>query len=217
MFSKWRTVNVAWLMVVIFLGMFIGRAEAGDIKLPEPQMTGGPGIFDMLKHRTSALSASFPTGSVSTEELSTLLWAASGLNRPGKGWTVPLARGREPYCRVYAAGEQGVFLYDWKDNVLKEIGKGDVRSELGNQGFIANAPYILIFVADGKALEAFDARGPEFAQVAVGAMTQNVHLAAEALNIGVRYLASLNADAVRRHLKLTDADTTICIMPVGKK
>ena len=211
-----RTFNLA-LVLAVFLGVFIGRAGAEDVKLPDPQTSGGPGVFDMLQRRASALSASFPTGPVSMEELSTILWAASGLNRPGKGWTIPLARGQEPYCRVYVAGEQGIFLYDWKDNSLKEIAKGDVRNELGSQGFFANVPYILVFVADGKAVEAFGERGPGFAQVAVGSMTQNIHLAAEALNIGVRYFATFNADAARGHLKLAGNDTPVCVMPMGKR
>jgi hypothetical protein len=220
MYVKQSISIMALLAAVVFLGfflMFAGRADAEDVKLPEPQTTGGAGMFDMLKNRASALSGSFPAGAVSMEELSTLLWAASGLNRPEKGWTVPMAMGREPYCKVYAAGEQGVFLYDWKDNVLREITKGDVRGELGSQGFIANVPYILIFVTDGEALESFGARGAGWGYVAVGAMTQNVYLAAEALSIGVRYMASMNPDAVRGHLKLADSDTPVCIMPVGKK
>jgi hypothetical protein len=209
---------VTWLVIFIFLGVFIGHASAENVQLPDPQVTGGAGIFDVLKHRASASSGSFPTGAVSMEELSTILWAASGLNRPGKGWTVPMAMGREPYCKVYAAGENGAFLYDWKNNVLKEISKSDVRSALGSQGFIAKAPYILVFVIDGEAAGKFDGtRGADWGRVAVGAMTQNVYLAAEALNIGVRYIAFLKADAVRNHLKLTDADTPICIMPLGKR
>ena len=213
MYSKRSIFSAALLITLITLV----TAEAGDVKLPEPQMTGGPGVFDTLKNRTSATSASFPTGAVSMEDLSTILWAASGLNRPGKGWTVPMAMGREPYCKVYVAGEQGVFLYDWKNNSLKEIAKGDVRSELGSQGFIANAPYILVFVVDGKALDSFGARGANWGLVAVGAMTQNVYLATEALNISARYLASVKPDAARAHLKLLDADTPVCIMPLGKR
>ena len=215
---SWRTFNVAWLLIFILLGMFVAGAKAEDVKLPEPRTTGGAGIFDMLKHRASALSGSFPTGAVSMEELSTLLWAASGLNRPEKGWTVPMAMGREPYCKVYAAGEMGAFLYDWKNNALKEISKDDIRSALGSQGFIANASYILVFVIDGEAVGKFDGtRGAEWGQVAVGAMTQDVYLAAEALNIGVRYMASMKADAVRSLLKLADSDTPVCIMPMGKR
>lgn len=198
------------VMVLVLLGTFARAAYAEDVKLPEPRTAGGAGVFDMLKNRASALAGSYPTGSVSMEELSTILWAASGLNRPGRGWTVPMAMGREPYCKVYAVGENGAFLYDWKDNLLREVANGDVRGDIGNQSFVAKAPYILVFVIDGKA-------AGEWGQVAVGAMTQNVYLAAEALDIGTRYMASLKADAVREHLKLTEGDIPVCIMPIGKR
>jgi len=218
MFSN-SVIRVACLVTLIVFGVFTvtGIAYAGDVKLPEPRMTGGAAIFDVMKLRASAASSSFPTNAVSMEELSTLLWAASGLNRPSK-WTIPFAMGREPYCNVYAVGENGAFLYDWKNNSLKEISKDDIRGVIGNQGFLAKVPYILVFVGDGKALESFSGtRGAEWSQVAVGAMTQNVYLAAEALNIGARYMASMKTDAVRGHLKLSEADTPICILPVGKR
>jgi nitroreductase len=192
-------------------------AEA-DIKLAEPRTEGGSGIFALLKSRASAVSSNYPTGQVSQEELSTLLWAASGLNRPGKGWTVPLAMGREPYCKVYVAGDEGTFLYDWKEHSLKEISKDNVKSTIGRQSFVANASYVLIFVTDGKALGNLNnPRAEEWARVAVGAMTQNVYLAADSLNIGVRYIASLSADVARASLKLEEGDVPLCIVPIGKR
>jgi hypothetical protein len=212
-YSRRRALGGALLAVLLSAGV-----AAADIQLPEPRMAGGIGVFDALKLRASAPGNAFPTGAISPEELSTLLWAATGLNRPEKGWTVPMGMGREPYCRVYVAGAEGTFLYDWNGNVLKEISKSDIRDTFGAQSFVAKAPYVLIFVADGKSLRAVDsARGGEWAQVAVGAMTQNVYLAAEALNIGVRYMASLKADAARTNLKLARNDIPICILPAGKK
>jgi len=222
MYLKQRVFVLAFLVsLVSFAGMavFVGSAVAADnVNLPEPQMTGGPGVFDMIKNRASAQSASFPTGAISMEELSTLLWSASGLNRPEKGWTIPLAMGREPYVRVYVAGEQGVFLYDWRSHSLQEIMKHDIRSDVGRQGYLGSVPYVLIFVIDGERAGAFDGgRGEAWANVAIGAMTQNVYLAAEALNIGTRYMAFLDADAIRSHLSLAENDVPLCIMPAGKR
>ncbi|MDR1731988.1 MAG: nitroreductase family protein [Synergistaceae bacterium] len=208
------SVGAAALTLFLWVG-----AAAADVALPAP-LTGGIGIFDALKHRVSAGGSDFPTGEISLEELSSLLWAATGINRTGmrKGWTVPMAMGREPYCRVYVTGAKGTFFYDWNEHALREISQDDIRGKVGSQGFVGKAPYVLIFVTDGRALEEFDAsRGPAWGQVAVGAMTQNVYLAAESLNIGVRYIASLKADAVRPGLKLADNDTPVCIMPIGKK
>lgn len=210
----------AALSAVLLCVLCVSAAGAAEVrKLPTPQTSGGLGIFDMLKNRASATAASFPTGKISQEELSTLLWAATGLNRPEKGWTVPMAMGREPYCRVYVTGEEGTFLYDWVTHSLIGTSKEDGRRAIGAMSFASNAPYILIFVTDGKSIGSFkNVRAAEdWAQVAVGAMTQNVYLAAEALGIGTRYMASLKEDAVRTACALDADDVPVCILPLGKR
>jgi nitroreductase len=189
---------------------------SADVELPAPRTEGGEGIFSVLKNRASAGGSNYPTGQVSPEELSTLLWAATGLNRP-KGWTVPMAMGREPYCKVYVAGADGVFLYDWSRNALKEISANDIRSSIGRQAFVANSSHVLIFVLDGVAVEGFGARGADWGYVAVGAMTQDVYLAAEALGIGARYMASLSLDVAHEALKLDEKDVPVCIIPIAKR
>jgi nitroreductase len=206
------------LTVALLLAVVLSASAEADVKLPEPRMDGGSGIFALLKTRASAVASSYPTGQVSQEELSTLLWAASGLNRPGKGWTIPLAMGREPYCKVYVASDEGTFLYDWKEHSLKEISKDNIKNTIGNQAFVAKASHVLIFVTDGKALGGLNnSRTAEWGYVAVGAMTQNVYLAADSLNIGVRYMMSLSADVARASLKLEESDIPVCIMPIGKR
>lgn len=231
--KKWQTrlaalcaVVLAALSVAIVLPKTEARAASAaepsasqpSFSLPEPKKSGGTPVFDALASRASGVQSAFPSGKISAEELSTILWAASGLNRPGKGWTVPTAMGREPYCRVYVLGSDGAFLYDWKKHALTTISKGDLRTSVSGQSFVAGAPYILVFVADGKALGAFNTpRSAEWGAVLTGAMTQNVYLAAGAMDIGARYMASMKEDAVRNGLKLEKEDTPLCIMPLGKK
>ena len=48
-----------------------------------------------------------------------------------KGWTVPMAMGKEPYCDVYVVGDEGVFRYDWKAHALKQISAAKVKGDLG--------------------------------------------------------------------------------------
>ncbi len=193
-------------------------ASEASFTLPASQKSGGEGIFDALSHRASGTRNAFPHGDISTQELSTILWAASGLNRPEKGWTAPMASGSEPYCKVYVLGKDGVFLYDWKQHALNTVSKGDVRLDISGQKFVAEAPYVLLFVADGKVLDAMnDPRAAGWAPVLAGAMTQNVYLAAGSMGIGARYMASMKADVAREALKLDPSDTPICIMPLGKR
>ncbi|MDR1397794.1 MAG: nitroreductase family protein [Desulfarculales bacterium] len=205
------------LLTILAFILLASVAQADD-KLPDPQIEGGIGIFSALKLRASASGADFPTGDLSTEELSAILWAASGLNRGNTGWTVPMSKGTEPYCRIYVAGSKGVSLYDWRDHSLRTVSGDDIRARVGAQGFVRNAPIILIIVSDSEILAQFknDAYIKELAHVLTGAMTQDIYLAAANYGIGARYIHSMNHDEIIEALTLPPGDAPICLMMLGK-
>jgi nitroreductase len=207
--------------ILVLLVCFIVTASVafGDIKLPDPKKDGGEGIFSLLEKRSSGDRANFPTGAISKEELSTILWAATGLNRAGKGWTVPMAIGKPPYVKIYLVIEEGVFLYNWKDHLLSEVTTKNILADITNDDFVKKSPCLLIFVSDSEVLGTLPNQDfvNSLAFIASGAMTQNIYLAAEALGISGRYMISMNAEAIKRELKLSDAEKTLCVMPLGKK
>lgn len=204
--------------LLALLLLSVGTSAYADVKLPPPQTEGGMGLFESLKKRASAAGGDFPIAPIEPEELSTILWAATGLNRGETGWTVPMAKGLEPYCKIYVAQDDGIFLYDWRVHGLTEVSKENIRAKVGSQNFVKTAPCILIVVADGKALsDNFNEKdAAEFAAVAAGAMTQDVYLAAAALEIGARYIHSMNLEEIRRALSLPDEDYPLCLMLLGK-
>ena len=217
MFTAFRKLCAFLLAVAVLSPSGVAFA---DVPLPAPQRTGGPGVFDAISNRASALGADFASmREVSPEKLSTILWAATGLNRGEKGWTVPMAMGMEPYVKVYVARADGVFLYDWKAHALKEVSGADIRGRIGKQDFVAKAPCTLILVSDSVALSRKfkDDDEEEFAAVAAGAMAQDVYLAAGAVGVGTRYIRSVREDAVEDLLRLKDDDDVLCIMPMGTK
>ena len=212
--------NLVLFTVLVFILTFsitsIACAQSTEaikqtIKLPEPQKTGGVPTLEAIENRASAVSAQFPTGEISQKELSTLLWAASGRNRSDNGWTVPTAMGLDPYVSIYIASKDGMFLYNGKEHTLERLSDGDKRTQVTPQSFAHPAPYILIFVINGKS------NGATFGQALAGAMTQNVYLTSQSLNIGARFMATMNQDFVRKELKLADDDVTVNIMPLGKR
>jgi hypothetical protein len=211
---------VLFTLVVFFAPLMpIAAPRAwADVKLPAPRMDNGVTLFDALKRRASAPGGDIPATPLSEAELSDVLWATVGLNRGQTGWTVPMANGLPPYVDVYAALADGVFLYDWKDNILREISKEDVRANIGGQRFVAATPCVLILVGNAEALSHFrDAETKkEFANVAVGAMTQDTYLAAAALGLGARYIHSMKISEVKRALSLPEDDFPICLMMLGK-
>jgi nitroreductase len=209
---------LAYALCCVFLA-FATTAAAAEISLPKPVMDGGKGVLSALNSRASASQNSFPVNPISAQDLSTLLWTASGRNRDGNGWIVPVAQGKDPYCTVYVAKADGVFRYDGKNHKLTEISKENIIPGITSQAFAAKAPVVLIFVIDGEKTAAFTdpVRRASFGYVLVGCMTEHVYLAADSLNIGVRYMATMNADFVRSKLGLPAADTPVCILPMGHR
>lgn len=214
-----RTRLNAMALLLFALAVPAVGTSAADVQLPSPKKQGGMAVLEALDRRASGNHSEFPYGEISREELSTLLWAASGRNRDDRGWTVPTAIGRDPYCDVYVAMADGVYLYDWRENKLVQKSGKDIRSVIPMQEFAKKAPCILVFVADGRELGEFHnpERERDFAMVLAGAMTQNIYLAGEALGVAARYVANLDVGVVRTELSLTDGDYPICITPLGKR
>lgn len=181
-----------------------------DIILPAPKTSAGMGVFAALNSRHSVKASEFPLKEITRQELSNLLWAASGKNRFGKGWTVPFAMGKAPYNTIYVLDNSGVFKYNWKDNRLIEISKQDVREKAGPQPIVGLSPVVLVFVADSGTK-------PDYAYIASGAMTQNIYLAAESLAIEGRYVISIDEAHLRHALKLKPDEKPLNLMLIGKK
>jgi nitroreductase len=194
---------------MLLVGFSAGRAPA-DVALPAPETDGGPGVLTAIRTRASATHAGFSDRTISDGDLSTLLWAATGRNRQGSGWTIPLAMGKPPYVDVYVLAKNGSFLYDWEKNALKQTGTENVIGKAGRQSFVASASHVLVFVKNES--EQFSR---DFGDVAAGAMTQNVYLAATGLGIKGRYVVGMNVDVLRASLGLEKHEKPVCIMPLG--
>jgi nitroreductase len=217
--SSFLTRFVAFVTVFAFiLGPQLALAD--DIDLPSPQTEGGLGLFEALKKRSSVAGGDFSLAEVTKEELSTILWSASGLNRGQTGWTVPMAEGLPPYVKIYVAGQEGLFRYDWAGHKLLEISKENIKAKIGGPRFITKAYYVLILTTDkeilGRLVHGGQNSQDEFANVLVGSMTQDIYLAAAALNLGTRYIHSMNKAAVSAALQLDEKDYPIALMLLGK-
>ncbi|MDR1472416.1 MAG: nitroreductase family protein [Synergistaceae bacterium] len=209
--------SIGKFFVLLSLAFLTASSASADVKLPAPQTSGGMPLFEALKLRASAPGGDFPATELSDQELSNVLWAATGLNRGDKGWTVPMDRGLPPYVDVYAATRNGVFLYDWRSHSLLETSKKDIRPNIGLQSFVAGAPCSLIFVANSESLSAVnESLRSQFSSVAAGAMTQDVYLVSAAMGLGTRYIHSIKEPEIKSALSLAGEDSVICLMLLGK-
>ena len=193
---------------------------AADIHLPGPLKDGGVSALRAIDVRGSAENEAFPTGQITMEDLSTILWAASGRNRDGAKWTVPTGKWRPPYTRIYVTLESGSYRYEWDGHRLIQVSDVDARAHIPQQQFAQQAPAALYFVGDGEALSAFDdipAWQEEFPLVLAGAMSQNVYIASEAVGVGARVVYSVKRDAMTEYFHLSTHDRPFFAMFLGKR
>ena len=218
-FTFSREMLMKKLVVCLVMGFLCSAVFAADeIKLPAPKKSGGMPVLEAIDNRGSATGSEFPKGGISDADLSTILWAASGHNRDGKLWTVPMAMGREPYCKVYVLRKDGAYLFDWRNHSLRKVSGDDLTKTVPMQPFAQHAPVTLVIASDGK--EVADMSGQfagEFAVVLAGAMSQNIYLAAESVNVGARLVYSIKRDVASKSLKLAETDTPFFGIILGGK
>lgn len=126
----------------------------GDtIVLTQPDLAAGKTINAALAERAS--SREYSAEPLSLEELSGVMWAAAGVNRPNGHLTAPSALALYPVT-VYAFTAEGVFRYNSELHVLVREAEGDYRELSAAQDFAYTAPLNLVYVAD---LSKFDGKG----------------------------------------------------------
>ncbi len=130
----------------LFSGMMFFQAYAQDITLPAPDKSGGKPLMQALNERQTIRT--FSKDNLTLQQLSDLLWAGWGINRPAeKKHTAPSSRNVQE-IDVYAALPSGLYLYQAESHTLKQIHSNDIRALTGTQDFVAGAPLNLVYVAD---------------------------------------------------------------------
>ena len=204
---------VTFALVVAVLGVAgIARAEA--IKLPPPKTAGGMSLLEALKLRQS--QRAFSPQPLSEQTLSTLLWAACGVNRTDSGKrTAPTAVNWQE-IDVYVAKADGLFRYDAKAHALQPVLSEDIRARAGKQDFMKTAPAVLIYVSDcakitGPAKEQQDF----FSATDTGFVSQNVYLCCAAEGLATVVVAWVDKPALAAAMKLRPEQKVILCQPVG--
>ena len=101
----------AIVMTIVLATLAIGSAEAADgarIALPPRAAAGGMDVVTALEQRQTTREFA-PTG-LTMADISALLWAANGVNRPDGRRTAPTAMNRQ-YIDIYVVGEGGLIFH----------------------------------------------------------------------------------------------------------
>ena len=199
--------------VLFIAAILAGNLLAQNIDLPGPQKTGGMPLMDALAKRSTARA--FDSKELSAQQLSSLLWAAFGINRPDGKRTAPSAMNFQE-TDIYVLLKQGAYVYSATSNRLDLVVAEDIRALGGTQSFVKDAPVTLVFVADFARMgQGSDDNKKNTANIDVGYISQNAYLycASEGLVTGAR--GSVDRATLGPRLKLRPDQRIILAQSVG--
>lgn len=201
----------ALLIVMVMAGCTFSET----VKLPAPDKTCSMTLTEALTFRRS--DRDFDDEDLTLQELSNLLWAAGGVNRPDGKLVYPVAMGIQDIT-IYVFGREGVFKYDPKSHSIELVAEGDHRKDTGKQDFVGKAAVNLAYVHDLGMWK--DSKAPEevvrrcgFAHT--GEIVQNVYLYSAAMGWNCVVRMSFDAESLSKLMKLSDTQNITLIQTVG--
>ena len=189
-------------IIFLIVLMIMGNLQAQDvISLPQPEVSKlSMSLGDALSLRRS--ERKYTDREISTQTLSTLLWAACGISDPKTGKiTAPSAVNMQD-IKIYVCTKDGVCLFNAKDNLLIKVSDKDLRDAIaGRQSFAKTAPVSLVLVSTKDSERAPNDR---YGAMDAGYVSQNIYLACTALGLKTVARATMDFDTLKRELNLAD-------------
>jgi SagB-type dehydrogenase family enzyme len=200
-------------LLLICAGLSLAQ-EQRSISLPAPQMDGGKPLMQALKDRRT--SRAFSSEELSLQELSDMLWAAFGINRPEAGKRTAPSAVNWQEIDIYVATADGLYLYDAPPHVLRLILREDIRALTGLQSFVKDAPINLIFVADySKMGQASDEDKVFYSAADTGFISQNVYLYCASQGLATVVRGLIDRPALSEAMGLRSDQKVILAQTVG--
>ena len=209
-----RQANTGLLATAAVAAPALATAEqANAITLPSPRKDGGEPLLRALNLRRS--TREYSDRKLPPQVLSDMLWAAFGINRPSGDRTAPYWR-HVMVIDVYAAMEDGVWLYEPKTHTLRPHLAEDIRAATGLQDFVGTAPLNLVYVAHGDRMTNVTAEERRlYASVDTGFIGQNVYLFCASEGLGSVFRGAVDYAKLNRLMRLPEQQFVTFAQTVG--
>ena len=174
--------------------------NAQDIlPLLPPQTKGGMPLMEALANRKT--NRDFTQDELTPQQLSNLLWAANGMNRPDGKRTAPTARNAQQ-IEIYVLNKEGAYIYMPKEHALQMILEGDYRTSGASQKLFQECPLMIVLVANYDKMDGFsDEAKAMYECTDAGNISQNIYLYCASENLATCALGSIHRDKLQELLK----------------
>lgn len=204
--------KILFVISLLLTSAFLSAQQIKPITLKAPNKDKGSSIMNALANRKSINE--YSDKKLSIEDLSDLLWAANGINRPDENKRTSASAMNRQDVLIYTFATDGVHLYDANTHELKPIVQGDHRKLFGERG---TSPLIILLVTD---IAKFGDTGTEelrkeWGAIDIGLVSQNIALFCSGNGLGTRPRASMDRDGIKELLKLTEHQLPMLNHPVG--
>ncbi len=199
--------------LVLSSAAFVSAAES--IKFPAPDLKRNASLMEAFSKRASATA--FNTGDLQTKDLGDLLWAANGINRSeSKKRTAPSAVNAQD-IDVYVVMKSGAYLYDAGSHSLTLVSAKDLRAMVASpQAPMAEAPVLLLLVSETARFKHGDKEShARLGAFDAGIVSQNISLFCAGAGLLTRARASMDAEGLKKELKLTPTQIPMLNHPVS--
>ena len=203
--------RLTFFCLIAFFVLNLQAQGLDTIKLNSPDKTSGLPVMQAFSLRASVHE--WADSMLSMQDLSDLLWATNGINRPAEGKrTAPSAMNAQD-VDVYVIMKEGTYLYNASLHTLIPVCSGDNRELPG----MTAAPVNLVLVSDlSRFRYGNDSSKLILAAYDAGIVSQNIGLFCAGMNMVTRPRASFPDMAkLKETLRLTDSQHAMLNNPVG--
>ena len=201
---------------VSFASALSALPKGESLALPAPNTALAAPLMTVLKNRRSARE--YGDAPISLQTLSDLLWAAYGVTGPDTRRTAPSTLNKQA-VDVYVVSVDGAWLYNASAHALVRAADGDLMPLIAgtperSQDFVLSAAFALLFTADAAKIGPGD-RARQLVSIDAAMAAQNALLYCEAAGLGAVPRATMNADALKDVLGLSEGEFAALNIAVG--
>ena len=210
-----RIASAATLLGHEIFGGSPGAARAaGPLRrLPPARQTIGRPLMQVLSARRS--TREYSSRALTDQQLSDLLWAACGVNRPGGDRTMPYWR-HLMVVDVYAVMADGVWLYEPGLHALRRHLDADLRALTGTQDFVSTAPLNLVYAVQGERMAGLSHEDRRlFGSVDAAFAGQNVYLYCASEGLGTVFRGAIEVPRLGQAMELPPGHFVVFAQTVG--